>query len=289
MGHGPASVLSDETRRDIPVKEIERNIIQSAIARNPFYTFSSLRHYFPNLNSMQEFINSDSYLGGLQITFQGNIYQLNENKFEKLQAVLNLLDEIEAQIRLLHTGEYEGSKEFTPSRIHEVFKDKSLRLSNDNPRLEEEDQITHFVSSKDWFAFDKLFGSSEERAFVRMLDRQIVKLKANYDDIYLIRNEGHFSIYNFSDGQTFQPDFVLFLKEKDGQSLTIQIFIEPKGAFLQVQDRWKEQFLNEIKAEFGDKVLHFGNSSGYHIIGIPFYNNQEENAFRDTLRTVLAI
>lgn len=135
-GHTPAAILSDETRRDIPHKEVERNIIQSAIARKPFYTFSSLRYYFPNLESISEFIVSDNYLGGLQITFQGNVSQLNENKPEKLQAVINLLDEIETQIRTLHTGEYEGTREFIPSRIHEIFKDKSLRLTKDNPRLE---------------------------------------------------------------------------------------------------------------------------------------------------------
>jgi len=288
-GHTPTSVLYDETRRDIPLNEIERNIIQSAIARNPFYTFSSLKHYFPNLISINEFIDSPNYLGGLQLTFQGFVYQLNENKPEKLQAVLSLLDDIEAQIRLLHSGEFIGSKEFAPSRIHEIFKDKPLHLSKDNPRLEEEDQITHFVSSRDWFAFNTFYGSSEERAFVRMLDRQIEKLKANYDDIYLIRNEGHFSIYNFSDGQTFQPDFVLFLKEKDGQSLTIQIFVEPKGAYLQAQDLWKEQFLKEIKEEFGGKVLQFGGTTNYRLVGIPFYNNEDENIFRDTLHAVLAI
>lgn len=35
-------VVNEETRKDIPVRQIERNIIQSAIARNPFYTFQSI-------------------------------------------------------------------------------------------------------------------------------------------------------------------------------------------------------------------------------------------------------
>jgi len=153
--------------------------------------------------------------------------------------------------------------------------------------LEEEEQIEHFVSSKDWFAFDTLYGTSEERAFVRMLDRQMEKLLPQYDDIYLIRNEGHFSIYNFSDGKAFQPDFVLFLNEKDGQSLTYQLFIEPKGAQLTEHDRWKEEFLREIKEEFGDKILKFQGEFKYRLIGIPFYNNEDENAFRETIDSAL--
>jgi len=153
--------------------------------------------------------------------------------------------------------------------------------------LEEEEQIEHFVSSKDWFAFDTLYGTSEERAFVRMLDRQMEKLRPNYDDIYLIRNEGHFSIYNFSDGKAFQPDFVLFLKEKDGQSLTYQLFIEPKGVHLTEHDSWKKDFLREIKEEFGDKILKFQGESKYRLIGIPFYNNEDENIFKETLNSAL--
>ena len=286
-GKKQASIIADETRQDIPLKDIERNIIQSALARNPFYTFRSLTRFFPNIQSIDEFIDSDSYLGGLEITFRGNIYYLKQNKIEKLNAILSLLDEIETQVRSLSSVELEGSRNFIPSRIHAVFKDKLLKLSKDSPRLEEEEQIEHFVSSKDWFAFDTLYGTSEERAFVRMLDRQMEKLRPNYDDIYLIRNEGHFSIYNFSDGKAFQPDFVLFLKEKDGQSLTYQLFIEPKGVHLTEHDSWKKDFLREIKEEFGDKILKFQGESKYRLIGIPFYNNEDENIFKETLNSAL--
>ncbi len=280
-------VITEGDRRDLSVKEIEKNIIQSAIARNPFYTFESIRRYFPNLQSMNEFIGSDNYLGGLEITFQGNLYNLNENKIEKLNAVLGLLQTIEREIKLLNTGEYEGSREFSPSRVHEIFKNKTLKFSNDNERGKDDNQFEKFVSIKDWFVFNTLYGTSEEKAFVRMLDRQMEKLGEQYDDIYLIRNEGHFSIYKFSDGQTFQPDFVLFLREKNGQSITYQLFIEPKGAFLTEHDKWKEEFLREIKEEYGDKLLRFGNKSTYRLIGVPFYNNEDENAFRETLNSTL--
>ena len=283
------AMVSDEIRLDVPLKDIERNIIQSAISRNPFYTFRSLSRVLPNLQSINEFIDSDNYLGGLEITFQGNIYNLQENKIEKLHAMLNLLGEIETEIRSMSSEELEGSKQFIPSRIHEIFKDKPLKLLKNSERLTEEEQIQHFVSSKDWFVFDSMYGTSEERAFVRMLDRQVEKLSTKYEDIYLIRNEGHFSIYNFSNGKTFQPDFVLFLKEKDGQSLTYQLFIEPKGLHLTEHDQWKEQFLQEIREEFGDKILTFQGEFKYRLIGVPFYNNEDENAFRDTLDSALLL
>ncbi|HBO33719.1 MAG TPA: hypothetical protein DD636_03110 [Anaerolineaceae bacterium] len=65
-----------------------------------------------------------------------------------------------------------------------------------------------------------------------MLDWQIDHLKERYAEIYLLRNEGHFAIYDFAQGRPFQPDFVLFLQEKSGELITYQLFIEPKGKFL---------------------------------------------------------
>ena len=96
-------------------------------------------------------------------------------------------------------------------------------------------------------------------------------------------------IYNFSDGQTFQPDFALFMKEKNGRNITYQLFIEPKGKHITPLDKWKKDFLKEIKEEFGDKLLRFDYSSDYRLVGLPFYNNDEENIFRETLDSALNI
>jgi Uncharacterized protein conserved in bacteria len=280
-----ARYISDESRKDIPLKQIERNVIQSALARNPFYYFSSLKHYFPNLISMDEFIDSESYLAGLEITFRGNIYNLGANKFEKLKAVLALLSEVEGEIRDIDSAyEYEGSREFYPDYVHQVFTDKKLKFSSDSGKLEPDPGLQNLIDSQDWFAFNSLYATSEEQAFVFMLARQIEsRYKDIYEEIFLIRNEGHFSIYNFSDGRTFQPDFVLFMREKTGQRITYQLFIEPKGKHLAEHDQWKKDFLAEIKKEFGNKLLRLN----YRLIGIPFYNNEDENAFRETLNSSL--
>jgi type III restriction enzyme len=295
-GHGGAStvlaekkqstVVSDETRKDVSVKQIETNIIQSAIARNPFYTFDTLKRYFPHLESMREFVASDKYLGRLEITFQGNVYQLDESKAEKLNAMLGLLSVIESEMRQ-QISDYQGSKEFHHFRVHEIFTDKTLKFSKDNERGKDDAQFEHFVSGKDWFAFNTIYGTSEEKAFVRMLDRQMEKLKEQYEGVYLVRNEGHFAIYNFSDGQAFQPDFVLFLREKSGQTLTYQLFIEPKGGHLKEHDHWKETFLKEITAEFESKLLKFEDKSKYRLVGVPFYNNDDENVFKENLGAIL--
>lgn len=279
-------VVKEETRQDVKVRDVDRNIVQSAIARNPFFIYANLKRYFPHLASMRDFIASHDYLGGLEITFQGNVYGLDNNRAEKLAAMLGLLNQIEAEIHANAT-DYEGTRDFKRGWVHEVFKDKLLRLDVKTPRLADATQFEHFVSAKDWFAFNTIYGTGEEKAFVRMLDRQMGKLQTRYEQIYLLRNEGHFAIYNFADGQAFQPDFVLFLREKDGELLIYQLFIEPKGKHLKDHDRWKEIFLKEITAEFGGKLLAFEDKE-YRLIGVPFYNNEDENKFKENLESVLS-
>ncbi|RIE17692.1 DEAD/DEAH box helicase family protein [Candidatus Cryosericum septentrionale] len=279
------TVSSEEARRDIRVKEIECNIVQSALARNPFFTFVSLKRLFPNLASMQDFVASEDYLGGLQITFSGNLDGLEENRIEKLSAVQGLLMQLEAKIRQQVT-DYQGTEEFHPAGVKEVFKNKTLKFTPSNLRAAEDQDFDHFVSSKDWFAFNTIFGTSEEKSLVHVLDGEMQKLGTRYDEIYLVRNEGHFSIYNFSDGQAFQPDFVLFLRKKDGDLLGYQLFIEPKGAHLIEHDSWKETFLEEIAKRFKGERLILGDKY-YRLIGLPFYNSQDENRFKASLESAL--
>ena len=276
-----SAIVIDENRQDMRIKDIGRNIVQSAIARNPFFRFASLKRYFPNIESIRDFISSENYLGGLEITFEGQVSALQDNRAEQRDAICGLLRQIESEIRQQIT-EYEGSRDFRSDRVHEVFKDKVLKFDAQNPRAEEDTQFAHFVSAKDWFAFNTVYGTSEEKAFVQMLDREMDTLTENYDEIYLLRNERHFKIYNFDDGQAFEPDFVLFLSEKDGNMLTYQMFIEPKGKHLKAHDQWKADFLKQVTDRFQEKTLVFEDKR-YRLIGVPFYNNEEENEFRNSL------
>ena len=274
----------DQSSRDVYVGDIEQNIVKVAIARNPFFTLASLRQYFPHLTSIREFITSKNYLGGLAITFNGNLVALEENRAVKLSACEGLLSQIESEIRKEIT-EYEGTKHFYEHHIRAVFTDKTLKFSVDTPRADDSD-TAYLVKVSDWFAYDTLYGTSEEKAFVQMLDRWIQESEKIYEDIYLLRNEGHFSIYNFSDGSPFQPDFVLFLREKNGESLSYQLFIEPKGEHLAAHDQWKAEFLQEIRAEYRSKILT--ENSKYCVIGVPtFYHERHENQFKDDLSAAL--
>ena len=90
---------------------------------------------------------------------------------------------------------------------------------------------------------------------MQFLHTHLEELQKTYDGVYLIRNERHFSLYNFFDGQVFQPDFVLFLGKENGETLSYQLFIEPKGEHIEDFDRWKEDFLKEINTERKSELI----------------------------------
>ena len=281
----PVQQIVEAGRRNIPVRDIPFHVVKTAMARNPFFTFRSLKTYFPHIKSIREFIEAEEYLGGLLITLQGDERYLLPNE-TYLAAMTGLLNQIASELRQNAT-EYRGTESFEPSNINTIFTDKTLKLDKDSERADGDEQL---VSDREWYVFNANYGTSEEKKFVRMLDAQMDELKEKYDGIYLVRNERHFKIYNFDDGQAFEPDFVLFLREKNGNTLIRQIFIEPKGRFLEKHEKWKADFLEQIKERFSGKVWEFKTqheTQKYRLIGVPFYNNKDERQFRESLESVL--
>ena len=236
---------------DVPLTKIEHNIVQAAIARNPFFRFDKLTRFFPNLRKMEVFRSTQEYLGGLTIKFRGQAEQLNQlDDFphEKLKACCDLLQKIEAELKDNFT-EYEGTTAFQKVPIQEKFDDKSLKFSKSNARINQESRRFNkqFIKKKNWIAYNGLYGTSEERDLVELIDEWVKNSSESYDEIYLVRNEKHFKIFNFADGRAFEPDFVLFLLQKNGDTITYQLFIEPKGEFLEKRDEWKESFLKRYR------------------------------------------
>ena len=109
-------VVYDENAQNLLVKNIEKNILKSAIAWNPFFTFATLKRYFPQLASIREFITSKDYLGGLTINLQGAVNELGVSRSDKFAACCGLLNQLESEISEQIT-EYEGTtvdKDFNP-------------------------------------------------------------------------------------------------------------------------------------------------------------------------------
>jgi type III restriction enzyme len=275
----PVSDSEIQKQKDIKLIEIPKHIIRFALAQNPFFYFDSLMRYFPNIESLSNFINSKDYLGGLEISFSGTQLRLNDiSNFDYLIAINRLLQTIEAEIKSNLT-EFEGSG-YINKYIREVFKDKEIKVYKDSERADGQFEV---VSEPKWYVYNANYGTSEEKAFVEMFARRFEKLEEKFGKIYLIRNERELKIYDKL-GRAFEPDFILFCKQKNGEELTYQIFIEPKGKHLKGHDKWKEEFLKEIREA---KTTIEIDSDKYLITGVPFYNNENENEFKETLESTL--
>jgi len=127
-------------QKDIKLSEIPKHIIRYALSQNPFFYFDNLQKYLPNIQSMSEFIESEDYLGSLEITFKGTKNRLQEiSNFDYLMALQVLLQTIEEEIKSNLT-EYEGS-DWINDYVHKVFKDKEIKVYKDSERANGQEEL----------------------------------------------------------------------------------------------------------------------------------------------------
>jgi len=270
--------------RDFKLADFGRAILGFAMDANDFFHFANLKTYFPQLASAGQFLTSATYLGGVTVTVRGLPDDLNAlTARQKLDIAQYLLHQIENGVKR-ESVEFVGTKDFKPSLISDRFTDKMLKL-----RIEGEtglswvkgesnvpglDQID--LTAKDWHAYDDSYGTDQEKHFIKYLNDQADRLRHQYDDFHLLRNEKAVKLFAFADGQAFEPDFVLFLRRKGEDTASIlQLFVEPKGEHLKQADSWKEAFLKDIAKQHRIETVFQGRD--YSVYGLPFFNEQGQS------------
>lgn len=265
--------------KKIKLSEIDYNILSgSAIYFNEL-KFNILKEKYPNLKTLKEFLTGQNYLGNIGIEFKyvkgseitgKDIYR--ELKQEVFPAICKHINEIKI--------EYEGREEFKPYEIKNVIKDKTIYLSSVNNEGKGESQIETSnnelkldLSMENWYVYNDNYGTTEEKKFVKYFKNEIKpKLDEKNFEYYVIRNErfSELALYSFDKGERFEPDYLLFIKNKnnDNKSEEYQIYAEPKGEQLLLVDKWKEDFL--IKIEKKQKTM----KNNHKIIGLPFFNGK---------------
>jgi type III restriction enzyme len=283
----------------VPLKKFPRNLIRHAADRNKKLRYDTVSEKIHGLSSLEAFLTADSQLGGCKIAITAGV-----DKFEKLTVdekffiVEELLDKIAGDLNLTKKS-YIGTKEFTAYPIKNVFDDHILRnytltdndaefgISQSIPGDYHQRGSRFFLdlSKEDWHAYSDNFGTSEEKKLVLLMKKLIEDLQQKWSDIYLLRNEGAFKIYEFNSGQAFEPDYVLFANDKQNASVSWQVFIEPKGGHLVEHDAWKQDFLLKISEEAGI----IGENSDVKLIGVPFFNSDIEaqtHVIEEALKTL---
>lgn len=275
-------------------------IVHKALNKVTFYRFDNLLRFFPQLKSMSEFINGENFLKPVKIRLIGTHDQVTSPTNEmRLQASIMALEQISKRVEQ-HAGCKRGGKQFIPLSISQVWgqdgREKTITLSvnRDHDRelgtgqADTDDPDLYLDLSKEhWYVFEENYGTSEEKYLVKYIKSVYQSLKQKYKDVYLIRNERHFTIYSFDEGKRFAPDFVLFLVEKDASKPKVyQIFIEPKGTHLLTNEdsQVKNRFLCQLEEECELDVV--SEDEEFRVVGLPLYNREktEQQEFQAKLK-----
>ena len=280
IGNKNEKISDDIEIKKIKLSEIDYNILSGTAIYFNELKFNFLKEKYPNLKTLKEFLTGENYLGNVAIEFKyakgseitgKDIYR--ELKQEVFPAICKHINEIKT--------EYEGREEFEPYKIKDVIKDKTIYLSKISSDGKGESQIktssSEFkldLSAEDWYVYDDNYGTTEEKSFIKYFKTEIKpKLDKKNLEYYVIRNErfSELAIYSFDKGKRFEPDYLLFIKNKtldEGKNKEYQIYAEPKGKPFLVDDEWKEGFLLEIEGK--QKTT----KNNHKIIGLPFFNGK---------------
>ncbi len=297
-------IILDEERKPKSSKDIARgkigcklydfgeNIVRNALDRFEFYKFETLKNYFPHIKSTKEFISSPNYLGSVGTEVLGPKDKINKlTPAQKLEMALFVVKKISEQART-NTSEFIGTKLFKAQLLRDIFGrnegKKTLKLDSDSERARE--LVEMDLRNKDWYAQNEIYGTDEEKNFIKFIDEAIEKLRQRYSDIALLRNEKFFQVFDFDEGRAFEPDFVMILKKRNRTISIYQIFVEPKGdqfkdnrgRFESSKEGWKQKFLLEME-EKAETDLKLENKN-FRLVGMPFYNEKLKKDFEEALK-----
>ncbi len=271
---------------DVLFRKFPKSLVRFAVDRNKKIRYDTVNEKIAGLVSLEAFLTGDKQLGGKKLRITAGVDRFEKlTTDEKLYVVEQFLALVAGDISLKEKS-YIGSKEFKPAPLRDLF-DTSIRrnytitdndaefgISQSVPAVVGGRSTRYYLdlSKEDWHAYDDNFGTSEEKQLVLMMKRRIYDLRQKWDDIYLLRNEGAFKIYEFNTGKAFEPDYILIANDKKDASMSLQIFIEPKGGHLLEHDKWKGDFLKSIESE----AEIIAEDRNVKIIGMPFYNAETE-------------
>lgn len=289
VGRGGEDVVLEEISSDKSVEtysitmtfkeiaDVNYSTVNRALRQFDVFKFNTLKSYFPNIKSTYEFVTDENYLGNIKVKVTSKYKALPMNVVYR--ACVNVLSKIALKISAIEEV-YEGTTEFKAHYLHEYIRDKSINVKpipgsigvSQNDASVGTNRLD--LSSEDWFVFNDNFGTSEEKAFVRYFKDYVDTLRSKYDKVYLLRNERQIHLYSFDGGERFEPDYILYLCKNRADSVEqLIVFVEPKGTHLIDSDKWKEDFLLELK-EKAIPTVTFVDDNKYKIWGFHFFNTE---------------
>lgn len=281
------------------MSSLGENVVRTALGFYDTFHFDNLTKIYPGLSSVSEFINSKNYLKLVNIKVVGLHSQIEKySQRDRLHIAKEVIGQIEPMVRQRGIA-YVGSREFYPADFRNIFRsDISLIYPKERGSWDKESgrsmktsnhlNLAADLEKAEWYAYNDCYGTLEEKAMVKYIEGIMPNLSAEYEDIYLVRNEKDLKIYSFDEGKAFEPDFLLFMRRK-GEEVPkdyLQIFIEPKNQKLSIAEKWKEDFLLQLREEAVPR-LHYDDKS-FEILGVPFFTEKNNGKFTQAIEEILA-
>ncbi|CAM4037615.1 restriction endonuclease subunit R [Staphylococcus schweitzeri] len=275
-----------EDRKEIRLN-INKPLLQKALRSNPFFRYSNLKEYVPSITSMQTFIKSKDFLGDLDISVtipkEMDISDITSKL--KLSVLNDYLSNLETKIKNNYL-KVKGTTIFEGMKLSELIDDYVVEVNNVNRDVTDLDDQKRpkNMGQHDWYIYDKAIVNGLESDLIDLINNMMEDLQNKYEEVYLIRNERKIKFREIDGVRGFMPDFLLYLKDNE---YTYQVFVEPKGQHLLLNDKWKEQFMLSLNKRHDIEVLAENND--VRLVGLCFYSDDltKRKEFKDQFNNQL--
>lgn len=272
-----------ENRKEVKLS-LSKPLLQKALRSNPFFRYSNLKEYVPSITSVQTFIESKDFLGNLDIsvTIPRDMDVSDITPKIKLSVLNDYLSKLETKIKSNYL-KVKGTTIFEGIKISELIDDYVVEVNNVNRDVESQKRPKN-MNQHDWYIYDKAIVNGLERDLIDLINNMMEDLQKKYDEVYLIRNERKIKFREIDGVKGFMPDFLLYLKD---DNYTYQVFVEPKGKHLLLNDEWKEQFMLSINKREDIEVL--AENDNVRLVGLCFYSDDalKRQEFKEQLNDKL--
>ncbi|MGC9651218.1 hypothetical protein ACO2FJ_00705 [Staphylococcus warneri] len=259
-----------EDRKEVKLK-LNKPILQKGLRSNPFFRYSNLKEYVPSITSMQTFIESKDFLGDLEIsvTIPKEMDISDIRPKNKLSVLNDYLSNLETKIKNNYL-KVKGTPIFEGIKLSELIDDYVVEINNVNRDVTDLDDQKRpkNMGQHNWYIYDKAIVNGLESDLIDLINNMMEELQNKYEEVYLIRNERKIKFREINGVRGFMPDFLLYLKDN---KYTYQVFVEPKGQHLLLNDKWKEQFMLSLNERHDIEVL--AEDENVRLVGLCFYSD----------------
>jgi len=281
------------------INTLPKHIARKALDRFSFFNFQNLISYFPHISSIDEFMTSDKYLGG--ITLEITASEKEHSSIILFKKLLNVIESVKNDIKA-NSSKYRGARVFEPIEVKKAVIDKELIIEEPKEGSHQErglsmsgaeslnglrTDIPFNLANEDWYIYSDDYGTDEEKYLVKFVYDIKDKLQKTFKETYLIRNQKMLDLFTFKKGNRFEPDYILMLGDGKAKANYLQLFIEPKGQQLEKGEEWKQEFLLEIKQEC--EIVNLLENDKYKIFGLPFYQESRKANLKEKLEELVNI